>query len=77
MSNAINEIDPVRDPRWAQLVMRHHDASLFHTVEWLEALRRTYGYEQLVLTTSSPSAPLAGCGKTQFVAVNARGPAAM
>lgn len=32
-------IDVVNDPRWITLVSRHPHASIFHTVEWLEALR--------------------------------------
>lgn len=44
--------DPVHDPRWADLVDRHPSASVFHSPAWLDALRRTYGYEPLVVTTS-------------------------
>ncbi|HTS12533.1 MAG TPA: GNAT family N-acetyltransferase [Candidatus Limnocylindrales bacterium] len=50
----IFEIDPIRDTRWAELVDQHRRASVFHTVGWLEALRRTYGYEPAVFTTSAP-----------------------
>ena len=32
---------------------------MFHTPDWLEALRRTYGYEPFVLTTSPPGRELA------------------
>jgi GNAT acetyltransferase-like protein len=52
------EIDPTKDVRWAELVERHPRASVFHTVGWLEALRRTYGYEPVVFTTSSPTGEL-------------------
>jgi len=45
-------LDPLRDPRWSDFVERHPDASIFHSTGWLEALRRTYGYEPLVVTTS-------------------------
>jgi len=45
--------DPVRDPRWGDLVDRHPDASVFHSPGWLSALRQTYGYEPFVVTTSS------------------------
>src|SRR5271163_255271 len=38
--------------RWSEFVERHSRSSIFHTVGWLEALRRTYGYEPIVLTTS-------------------------
>ncbi|MGA3324677.1 MAG: GNAT family N-acetyltransferase [Terriglobia bacterium] len=53
------EIDPVRDPSWLALVERHPRASVFHTPEWLEALRRTYGYEPVVITTTPPGRELA------------------
>lgn len=52
------QLDPTKDSRWAELVERHPRASVFHTVGWLEALRRTYGYEPVVFTTSSPTGDL-------------------
>src|SRR5215472_17039235 len=55
---AIHAIDPLRDLRWAEFVERHPRASVFHTPGWLKALRRTYGYEPVVYTTSSPKADL-------------------
>jgi CelD/BcsL family acetyltransferase involved in cellulose biosynthesis len=51
-------IDPLTDPRWEALVARHHDASVFHSREWLEALRRTYGYQAFAFTNSAPDEPL-------------------
>ena len=54
----VHHIDPIKDARWADLVERHHKASVFHTVGWLEALRNTYGYEPVAFTTSSPSGAL-------------------
>ncbi|MCE5324683.1 GNAT family N-acetyltransferase [bacterium] len=51
-------IDPLTDPRWTELVNRHPNASVFHTRGWLEALRRTYGYEPIVYTTTPPGADL-------------------
>ena len=51
-------LDPLRDPRWAALVARHPKASVFHTVEWLRALQRTYGYEPIAYTTSRPGTDL-------------------
>jgi hypothetical protein len=47
------------DPRWTSLIEEHRGASVFHTVSWLQALRRTYGYQPIVFTTSSPDSPLA------------------
>jgi len=51
-------IDPLRDPRWAEFVERHPQASVFHTPGWLEALRHTYGYEPVAYTTTPPGVEL-------------------
>jgi CelD/BcsL family acetyltransferase involved in cellulose biosynthesis len=51
-------LDPLRDPRWSEFVERHPDACVFHSTGWLEALRRTYGYEPLVVTMSGGDEPL-------------------
>lgn len=48
------EIDPLYDSRWSELVAAHPHASVFHTREWLIALKIAYGYRPFVLTTSSP-----------------------
>jgi len=45
--------DPIGDPRWTELLERHPAASIFHSPQWLDALRRTYGYEPFVVTTST------------------------
>jgi CelD/BcsL family acetyltransferase involved in cellulose biosynthesis len=45
-------IDPLADTRWDELLDRHSRASVFHSRGWLEALRRTYGFEPIVLTTT-------------------------
>lgn len=55
---AIDRIEPLQDPRWAELVARHPRSSVFHTVAWLEALHQTYGYHPVAYTTSLPGAPL-------------------
>ncbi|HVZ83087.1 MAG TPA: GNAT family N-acetyltransferase [Terracidiphilus sp.] len=54
----VHILDPLTDPRWAEFVERHESASVFHSVPWLEAIKRTYGYKPLVYTTTPPSAPL-------------------
>ncbi len=54
----VYEIDPTRDERWDAFLLEHADASIFHTGGWLEALRRTYGYEPVAFTTSPPGCPL-------------------
>ena len=51
-------LDPLTDPRWPQLLADHPQASIFHTREWLDVLRRSYGYEPVAFTTS-PGATLA------------------
>jgi hypothetical protein len=52
------QIDPTQDLRWADLVKRHAEASVFHSVAWLKALQGTYGYEPVVFTTSPPTGEL-------------------
>ena len=47
-------INPIQDARWNHLLEKHPDASIFHTPGWLRALKRTYGYEPIVFTTSRP-----------------------
>jgi hypothetical protein len=54
----ISIVNPLSDRRWDELVARHPKASAFHQRSWLEALARTYGYEPVVFTTSSPTAGL-------------------
>jgi hypothetical protein len=54
----VYQVDPLQDPRWNELLLGHPVATVFHTPEWLEALRRTYGYEPIVLTTCAPSQEL-------------------
>jgi len=51
-------IDPSKDERWKQFLQAHPRASIFHTPEWLNALRTTYGYAPVVLTTSAANQPL-------------------
>lgn len=51
-------IDPLQDPRWGEFLQRHPAASVFHSIGWLEALRRTYGYTPIVLSTSAPEQDL-------------------
>ena len=51
-------IDPVTDRRWTEFVEAHTQASIFHTASWLEALRRTYGYRPMALTSCAPGKEL-------------------
>jgi hypothetical protein len=54
----VYEVDPLSDSRWPALVAEHPKASVFHTREWLSALKKTYQYRPFVLTTSKPDVPL-------------------
>ena len=55
---AVYTLNPLLDSRWEDFAETHPRASIFHTPGWLEALRRTYGYEPIVYTTSAPGTPL-------------------
>jgi len=55
---AVYEVDPRLDARWTALVESHPDSSVFHTVDWLNALERTYRYTPRVFTTTPPGSPL-------------------
>src|SRR5512136_1015169 len=52
-------IDPLVDSRWREFVANHPSSSVFHTPEWMHAMKLTYGYTPLVLTTSPPGKELA------------------
>ncbi len=54
----VYELNPLKDARWAALLAKHPRASIFHSIAWLEALHRTYGYEPIVFTTAPPGAAL-------------------
>ena len=51
-------IDPLQDPRWGEFVEKHPHASVFHSIPWLEALHRTYGYQPIAYTSSPPGRDL-------------------
>jgi hypothetical protein len=53
-----HRFQPLNDPRWSEFLQRHPRSSVFHTAEWLEALRRTYGYEPIAITTCPAGATL-------------------
>ncbi len=57
---AIHELNPLEDARWDDLVAAHPRASVFHSRAWLEALRRTYGYEPVAIATGAPGCTLRG-----------------
>ena len=49
-------LDPLADSRWPEFIAGHSQASVFHSPEWLRALRDSYGYEPVVFTTSKDGA---------------------
>jgi hypothetical protein len=51
----LHQFDPLRDPRWPEFLDTHPRACVFHTAGWLEALRRTYGYQPIGYTSSGPT----------------------
>ena len=51
----IENLDPLIDPRWDQLVASHPSASVFHTSGWLRALAKTYGFRPVAITTTGTS----------------------
>lgn len=55
---SVYEIAPLNDPRWMPFLQGHTKSSIFQTTGWLEALRRTYGYEPSVYTHSAPGRDL-------------------
>ncbi len=57
-SKSVHRFQPLDDPRWSRFLQRHPRSSVFHTVEWLEALRRTYRYQPIAITTCPAGAEL-------------------
>src|SRR5689334_15098324 len=55
---SVRAIDPREDARWPAFLDRHAHASVFHTPAWLEALRRTYGYQPAAFVTAAPGEEL-------------------
>jgi CelD/BcsL family acetyltransferase involved in cellulose biosynthesis len=47
----IRTLDPLIDPAWRDLVQRDPRATAFHTPQWMDALRRTYGFVPIVYAT--------------------------
>jgi len=55
---SVYKIDPLTDPRWEELTVRHPSASVFHSSGWLRALQRSYGYQPVAYTLCAPRANL-------------------
>jgi CelD/BcsL family acetyltransferase involved in cellulose biosynthesis len=58
-SIGLQPIDPVSDLRWRRLVEASPLSSVFHTPEWLLALKRTYGYEPVAFADTNAGTTLA------------------
>ena len=54
----VYRLDPLLDPRWADLAVRHPRGSVFHAPAWLGALQRTYDFTPVAFTTSRPDQEL-------------------
>src|SRR2546426_10111582 len=54
----VYQLDPLGDARWGDFLEGHQGTSVFHTPQWLQALRRTYGYQPVAFTTSAPGEEL-------------------
>ena len=57
-SRALYRIDPLKDNRWDALLKSNPRASVFHSIAWLDALQKTYGYQPIAYTTSPPQTKL-------------------
>jgi hypothetical protein len=49
---SIYTLEPIHDPRWGEFLDSQPEASVFHRPAWLQALKDTYGYESVALTTT-------------------------
>lgn len=54
----VRRLDPLRDPQWRELLAWHPDAGVFHSPQWLRALRDCYGYAPVAYTTAAAGQPL-------------------
>jgi hypothetical protein len=54
----IYEFQPLEDARWTKFLETQPRASVFHSLGWLQALHRTYGYEPVVYTSVPPDRAL-------------------
>jgi hypothetical protein len=58
LQDGVWAIDPLHDVRWPEFILRHPNASVFHTRGWLAALQAAYGYDPVAITTSAPTEKL-------------------
>jgi CelD/BcsL family acetyltransferase involved in cellulose biosynthesis len=57
-SVSVYRFNPLEDLRWSRFLERHPRASVFHSMPWLDALYRTYGYQPVVYTSAAPGQEL-------------------
>ena len=57
-AESVYAIDPLCDQRWTTLVNSHPHSSVFHSRNWLRALRNVYHYDAVAITTCPPEYPL-------------------
>ena len=55
LREGIELINPLEDSRWSKFVNVHPGASVFHSREWLAALKKTYGYLPSAVAVTSKS----------------------
>jgi len=53
-AESVYAIDPLCDQRWTTLVNCHPHSSVFHSRNWLRALRNVYHYDAVAVTTCPP-----------------------
>src|SRR6202795_4017044 len=58
LTSKIFQLNPLADPRWSEMTTKRSKTSVFHSMDWLSALQKTYGYEPLAYTSTPPGAPL-------------------
>lgn len=56
----VSQIDPSRDARWDEYVLRHPDATAYHLGAWAEILNRSYRFEPRYLALVDGSSELRG-----------------
>ena len=52
------ELDPLQDSRWHDFIAKDSRACAFHSLGWLQALKKTYGYEPVVYSSGEPGTAL-------------------
>lgn len=57
-SPVLHRFHPLNDPRWDEFLQQNSRSSVFHTANWLAALRKCYGFEPVAWTTSAPDRAL-------------------